>query len=246
MAQTLTQPDAPPARVRELRGIIFQSDGHSTIGAWFIRPVESLDRWVAGMYENGYWTSLAMHAGIHLVLEDGREVVAEQLVGTWHNDFVSGLNWTDVADFRKRDHENGWDVTIPATAFRGIDERAVDQTVQRLNTIQGHPFVGEDCTAFVERAFGGRRMFADSPLLQTLGFGARIGDPALPLLRPDARLDPRAERLLRGASLRRLPDALSSSEAPNARFQARRLAVAALVGGGAGLALAQLAGKRLP
>ncbi len=230
--------------MRELRGIIFQSDGHSAIGAWFIRPVESIDRWVAGLYENGYRASLAMHAGIRLVLEDGREMVAEQLVGTWRNDFVSGLNWTEIANFRKRDHENGWDVTIPATAFRGVDDRVVDETVRRLNVIQGHPFVGEDCTAFIERAFGGRRMFADSPLLQALGIGARVGDPALPLLRHDAHLDPRAETLLRAKTLRRLPDALSSFEAPNARLLGRRMAVAALAGGGVGLALAELDARR--
>ena len=41
--------------------------------------------------------SLAMHAGIHLDLEDGREYVAEQLVGSFYLDFRNGLNWTPVA-----------------------------------------------------------------------------------------------------------------------------------------------------
>src|SRR3712207_8873501 len=53
-------------------------------------------------------------------------------------------------------------------------------------------FFREDCTDFVERAVGGRRLFADSPLLRALGTGVRVGDPALPLLRRDVRLEPRA------------------------------------------------------
>ena len=37
------------ARVVELRGIIFQSDASSMVGAVFIRPIESFDRWQAGL-----------------------------------------------------------------------------------------------------------------------------------------------------------------------------------------------------
>jgi hypothetical protein len=122
-----------------------------------------------------------MHAGLHVVMADGREFVAEQLLGGWYMDLVSGLSWTPIETFRTRDR-GGWDVTVPATAFRGIDKQAEVEAVAELNRIQGHPFVGEDCTAFVERAFHGRRMFADSPLLSLFGVRARIGDPALPLL----------------------------------------------------------------
>src|SRR6185437_5079399 len=67
----------------------------------------------------------------------------------------------------------------------------------------------------IERAFGKRRMFADSPTAQSLGFGVRVGDPALALLKPDARLDPNAERLLRADFLRRLPDPTAEWNSPN-------------------------------
>jgi hypothetical protein len=49
-----------------------------------------------------------------------------------------------------------------------------------------------------QRAFGKRRMFADSPTARWLGFGLRVGDPALPLLRSEARLNEQAKFLLRG------------------------------------------------
>jgi hypothetical protein len=83
--------------------------------------------------------------------------------------------------------------------------------------------VGEDCTQFVERAFGGRRLFADSPVLQVLGIGARVGDPALPLLRPEATLEPRVARLLRADAIRALPDPLAGADAPNVRSWLGRL-----------------------
>ena len=74
--------------------------------------------------------------------------------------------------------------------------------------IEGHPFIGEDCTAFVERAFGGRRLFADSPVLRRVGIGVRISDPALPLLRSDAQLDEQARRYLQFDKIKHLPDAV--------------------------------------
>jgi hypothetical protein len=217
---------SPPSRVVQLRGVIFQSDDGSSIGAWFIRPVETFDRWLAGADRKAPadFPKLAMHAGLHVVLDDGREMVGEQLVGTAHDDFVSGLHWTPIEQFRKRDRA-GWDVTIPATAFRGIDDAAVAHAVSRLNTIRGHPFLGEDCTAFVERVFE-RRLFADSPILRTIGIGARIGDPALPLLRPDVTLDRRTADLIRSDVASRLPDALAGPEAPNIRLWGKWLAVA--------------------
>jgi len=211
-----------PGRVESIRGVVFQSDGQSTIGRTFIRPVEALDRWIVGVLPRPGEPSLAMHAGIHVVLDGGRDYVAEQLVGSFYMDFRNGLNWTPFHDFSQRDR-GGWDVTVPATAFRGVDQRIVDQTVERLNGIEGHPFVGEDCTAFIERAFGGRRLFADSPLLRSFGVGARIGDPALPLLRPDAQLDDDAIRMLQFDTIKSLPDALADAESPNVRLWARRL-----------------------
>ena len=107
-------------------------------------------------------------------------------------------------------------MTVPATAFRGIDDAVVAGVVAYLNAVAGRPFAGEDCTEFVERAFGGRRLFGDSPTARNLGFGLRVGDPALPLLRPDARLDARATRLLRVETVRAQPDALAGHDAPNA------------------------------
>jgi len=66
-------------------------------------------------------------------------------------------------------------------------------------------------------------MFADSPTGRLLGFDLRVGDPALPLLRPDACLDRKAECLLRANMIRGLPDAATEWDAPNARLIARRL-----------------------
>jgi hypothetical protein len=211
-----------PGRIASIRGIVFQSDGRSTIGRMFIRPVEALDRWIAGLLPKPGEPSLAMHAGIHIVLEDGRDYVAEQLVGSFYMDFRNGLNWTPFQDFSQRDR-GGWDVTVPATAFRHVDEVVEAETLRNLNQIEGHPFIGEDCTAFIERAFGGRRLFADSPLVRWFGVGMRIGDPALPLLRPDANLDPDARGLLQFDTIRRLPDALADVGAPNVRLWMHRL-----------------------
>ena len=166
-----------PGHVTALRGVIFQSDTSSFNGRLIIRPIETFDRWQAGLLG---WHSgdapLAMHAGLHVALEDGREFVAEQLVGSWFEDFDDGLNWTPLPNFQTRE-ASGWDLTVPATAFRGIDEAAVAAAVAFLNRATGDPFFGEDCTQFVERAFGGRRLFGDSPTARSLGFGLRVGDP---------------------------------------------------------------------
>jgi hypothetical protein len=218
-----------PGRVTSIRGIVFQSDGRSTIGRLFIRPFEALDRWIVGILPKPGEPSLAMHAGIHVELDGGREYVVEQLVGSWYLDFRNGLNWTPYADFAKRDR-GGWDVTVPATSFRQVDERAAAQTLERLNAIDGHPFFGEDCTAFIERAFGGRRMFADSPLLRWFGVGVRIGDPALPLFRPDAQLEGRSRELLEFDGIKALPDAGANASSPNAQLWAHRLLPLVLLG----------------
>lgn len=196
--------------------MIFQSDGKSTIGRLLIRPLEALDRWITGILPRPGEPTLAMHAGLHVVVEGEGEFVAEQLVGNLYLNFRNGLNWTPLHSFRQRDR-GGWDVTVPAVCFRRVDNALVDETIQRLNAIEGHPFLGEDCTAFIERAFGKHRMFADSPLLRALGVGVRIGDPALPLLRPDVQLDPNAAAQLQCEALKKLPDALAGADSPNAR-----------------------------
>ncbi len=224
-----------PGTVTVIRGIIFQSDGQSTIGRIVIRPLEALDRWVARVLPSPSEPTLAMHAGIHVVIDGEREFVAEQLVGTLYLNFRNGLNWTPLQKFRARDR-GGWDVTVPATAFRAIDAAAEAEAVRCLNSIEGHPFLGEDCTAFIERAFGDRRMFADSPLLGPFGIAVRIGDPALPLLRPDAQLDARARELLQFDEIKNLPDALADARSPNARnWLVQRWLPAAAVGAAVGV-----------
>ena len=217
-----------PGRVAELRGIIFQSDAVNVLGAWIIRPVETLDMQLAGLGRTPGSPPLAMHAGLHVALEDGREFVVEQLFGTPREDFLDGLNWTPLATFRARDH-SGWDVTVPATAFRQVDQDVVRQVVEFLNSIRGRPFFGEDCTTLIERAFGRRRLFADSPTAQALGFGMRVGDPALALLKPKVRLDQNAERLRRADLLRALPDPTTEWDSPNGHLVIRRAFVWVLV-----------------
>ncbi|HLZ32256.1 MAG TPA: hypothetical protein VKV73_33450 [Chloroflexota bacterium] len=179
-----------------------------------------------------------MHAGIHVVIDGQREFVAEQLVGNLYLNFRNGLNWTPLDNFRQRDR-GGWDVTVAAHCFRTLDDAVVEATTRRLNSIVGHAFVGEDCTAFIERAFGKRRLFADSPLLRYLGVGVRIGDPALPLLCPDAQLDPGASGKLQFDVIKNLPDALADADSPNARnWLLQRWLPALLLGGAVGLGVA--------
>ncbi|MBW0001428.1 MAG: hypothetical protein JO015_20225 [Verrucomicrobia bacterium] len=218
----LFKPDHPadprsrPGKVRNIRGIVFQSDNLSVLGNWIIRPIEMLDRRLAGLGKNPFGPPLAIHSGVLVEMDDGRQYVAEQLFGTPAEDFTDALNWTPVKKFRERDHR-GWDVTVPATAFRNIDRKAISEAITFLNQVKGKPFFGEDCTTFVERVFNKRRIFADSPSARLLGFGVRVGDPALPLLRPDAVLDPKAEFLLRATNLRKLPDPTTGWNAPNWR-----------------------------
>ncbi len=217
-----------PGRVVALKGIIFQSDATSLNGALLIRPIEAFDRWQAGLVRAPGEAPLAMHAGLHTALEDGREFVAEQLVGSWFEDFDDGLNWTPVEKFRGREGA-GWDATVPATCFRAVDDAVVARVVAYLNTIQGRPFFGEDCIQFIERAFGGQRLFGDSPTGLALGFGLRVADPALPLLRPGVKLDQRAAYLLRAETVQAQPDPLTGYDAPNARLWLGRVIVWSVV-----------------
>ncbi|MBV9171285.1 MAG: hypothetical protein JOZ81_14505 [Chloroflexi bacterium] len=218
-----------PGNVTALKGVIFQSDGSSTIGRLFIRPFETLDRAISGILPQPGEPSLAMHAGLHVEIDNNREYVVEQLVGSWYMDFRNGLNWTPIEDFRKRDR-GGWDVTLPGPAFRGVTDQVVEQTTQRLNMIEGQPFMGEDCTAFIERAFGRRRVFADSPVLRLLRIAARVGDPALPLLRPEASLDDRAAGLLAFERIKTLPDADADPSSVNVSLWLGRAAPTAALG----------------
>jgi hypothetical protein len=223
-----------PGLVVKLHGVIVQSDKTSLLGAWFIRPIEMLDLHLAGIGREVDDKPLAMHAGLHVELEDGREFVVEQLFGTPREDFVDGLHWTPLETFRARDHD-GWDATIPPTCFRRIDENIASDVIEFVNHIEGRPFFGEDCTNLVERAFGKRRLFADSPTARMLGFGMRVGDPALMLLRTDLQLDPETERLVRADILRALPDPTTEWDSPNGHLWIRRglviLGVIAIIAG---------------
>jgi len=153
------------------------------------------------------------------------------------------LNWTPLETFRARDHA-GWDVTIPPTDFRKIDQNVICEVIEFLNRIEGRPFFGEDCTGLVERAFGKRRLFADSPTARLIGFGMRVGDPALLLLRSNAEFDPETEGLIRADVLRRLPNPTTDWDAPNGRLWIKRgllaLGMVALAAG-----LKSLFGRRL-
>jgi hypothetical protein len=178
--------------------------------------------WVAVLRPNRRGPPLAIHAGLPVALDEGRDFVDEQLVGSTHKDLQDGLCWTPIERFRARDR-GGWDVTVPATAFRGVTDEIVRETVQSLNDIEGAPFYAEDCTGLIERAFGTRQLFADSPTLRALGIRGRLGDPAMPLLRPAAALDYRARRLLRADLLSRLPGPGYGSEPRAARVWGARI-----------------------
>jgi hypothetical protein len=238
--EVTTAPSTPPSqldqpgRVIKLHGVIVQSDKASWLGAWFIRPIEMLDLHLAGIGRDIDEEPLAMHAGLHVELEDGREFVVEQLFGTPREDFVNGLNWTPLETFKARDHK-GWDATIHPTCFRKIDEKIVSEVIEFVNHIEGRPFFGEDCTNLVERAFGKRRLFADSPTARMLGFGMRVGDPALALLRTDVQLDPKTERLIRADILRALPEPTTDWDSPNGHLWIKRflliLGIIAIIAG---------------
>jgi hypothetical protein len=112
-----------PGRVVKLHGVIVQSDKTSWLGAWFIRPVEMLDLHLAGMDREIGSEPLAIHAGLHVELEDGRRFVVEQLFGTPGANFVNGLNWTS-SDIQGAGPCR-LDVTIPPTDFRKIDQNII-------------------------------------------------------------------------------------------------------------------------
>ena len=117
-----------------------------TVGAIFIRPIESFDRWRAGLARTRPATGpLAMHAGpARRVLKDGREFVAEQLVGTLFEDFKDALNWTPLERFRTREAA-GWDLQrFPQPRSGPSTTRSWSQKSSHTSTrrIPGRPFVG--------------------------------------------------------------------------------------------------------
>ena len=225
----------PPGRVEKLLGVIFQCDASSLLGDIFIRPAESLDLCFAGLRKvphQGPQAPLAMHAGLHVVLDDGRHFVVEQLAGGWREWLVDGLHWTPLEAFREREEldKGGWDATVPIEQFRQVDDHARNFAVTSLHHIRGRAFLQEDCTGFIGRVFGTqRRLFADSAILRWLGFDLRSGEPAMPLLRRDADLEPEVEARLHGNILRRLPDPVAESGSVSLRQLHHRLVIGAAI-----------------
>src|SRR2546425_8580399 len=121
-----------PGKVTAIRGVVFQSDGRSTVGRLFIRPMEALDRWVAGILPDRGDPQLAMHAGLHVEIDGSREYVAEQLVGSLYLDFRNGLNWTPFEKFRERDRGGGA-ATVRANHLRRADHPPPPATAPRAH-----------------------------------------------------------------------------------------------------------------
>jgi len=183
---------------------VFQCDADDPISGLIIRPIQQLSRWLRRR-DGGRprpRVPLANHAGIRVrvACPDGRvrTYVVEQLTSTARQHFVNGLSWTPWKEFKAR-QAGGWDVTVPATAFEGVEAADIPVAMERLNHLVGQPFYGEICTALIERVFGGRRLFEDVEVLDRLvpGPGLRIPEPAAPIFKPDAQLSRRARQLLR-------------------------------------------------
>jgi hypothetical protein len=125
-----------PERVVKLHGVIVQSDKTSWLGAWFIRPVEMLDLHLAGIGREIGSEPLAIHAGLHVELKDGRRSVVEQLFETSRENFVNGLNWTPLETFKARDHA-GWDVTI-APSLKSLRRSRLPRHLRRKRKYSFH------------------------------------------------------------------------------------------------------------
>jgi hypothetical protein len=209
-----------PGEVVGIEGVVFQCDADDLVSGLLIRPVQGLSRRLRGapVQRSSPGVPLANHAGIRVRVRgaDGRvrRYVVEQLNGTLVQNVANGLCWTPWRDFRLREG-GGWDVTIPATAFQGVDGQDVWHAIKMLNTEGGQPFYREVCTAFIERVFGGRRMFGHIEILDRLvpGPGPRIPEPAAPLLKAESKLSRRAKHLLQVDDLRALEAQLAYADA---------------------------------
>jgi hypothetical protein len=219
-----------PGQVVGIDGIVFQCDADDTISGLLIRPVQELSRRLRGRgrQDLSRGVPLANHAGIRVRIAhaDGRVrlYVVEQLNGTLVQNVTNALSWTPWRAFKEREGRRGWDVTVPPTVFQGVEPADVSGAVDSLNRETGRPFIGEFCTQFIERTFGGRRLFDDVELLDRLvpGPGPRIPEPAAPLLEQHAPLSPRARYLLRVDQLPSVHTALESARATPDAATARR------------------------
>jgi hypothetical protein len=201
---TSASPSDRPGQVIEVEGVVFQCDADDSVSGLLVRPLQELSRRLRRRARDPVLPGvpLANHAGVRvrIACPDGtvRRYVVEQLNGTLVQNMFNALSWTPWRDFKAREG-NGWDVTVPAEAFDGIEPADVRAARDILNHETGQPFYYEVCTAFIERVFGGRQMFDGVEILDRLvpGPGPRIPEPAAPRFKPNAVLHRRARYLLR-------------------------------------------------
>lgn len=201
---TSANPSHRPGPVVEVEGVVFQCDADDSVSGLLVRPLQELSRRLRGRPRHPFLPGvpLANHAGIRvrIACPDGsvRRYVVEQLNGTLVQNVFNALSWTSWRDFKAR-QGNGWDVTVPAEAFEGVEPADVRRARDILNYETGQPFYYEVCTAFVERVFGGRQLFDAVEILDLLvpGPGPRIPEPAAPRFKSGADLPRRARVLLR-------------------------------------------------
>jgi hypothetical protein len=212
-----------PGWVVAIDGIVFQCDVDHPVSALLIRPIEELSRRFRGRSRRAgsRGVPLANHAGIRVRIArgDGRveRYVVEQQTGTLEQHVANALSWTPWREFKLREGRGGWDVTVPAMAFEGIEPADVAAAIEALNREPGRPFYREICTAFIERIFGGRQLFDDVEVLDWLvpGPGPRIPEPAAPRFKSNARLSRRARYLLRVDELPSVHAAVAAARAPD-------------------------------
>jgi hypothetical protein len=201
---TTAHPSHRPGPVIEVEGVVFQCDADDSVSGLFVRPLQELSRRLRGRPRHPLLPGvpLANHAGIRVrvACPDGsvQRYVVEQLNGTLVQSVFNALSWTPWRDFRAR-QGTGWDVTVPAEAFEGVEPADVRGALDILNHETGQPFYYEVCTAFIERVFGGHQLFDGIEILDRLvpGPGPRIPEPAAPRFKSKANLPRRARYLLR-------------------------------------------------
>jgi hypothetical protein len=210
-----------PGQVVAIDGVVFQCDIDHPVSSLLIRPIEELSRRFRGLgaatLSGG--VPLANHAGIRVRIRgaDGRirPYVVEQQTGTLAQTLDNALSWTSWYAFKMREGRGGWDATVPATAFEGIEPADVARAIDALNQETGRAFYREVCSSFIERIFGGRQLFDDVEVLDWLvpGPGPHIPEPATPRLKPNARLSRRARYLLRVDELPGVHSAVGAAQA---------------------------------
>src|SRR5438874_3512748 len=132
-----------PGRVFRIDGIVFQCDADHPISSLFIRPIEELSARFRGRSPRAGSSGvpLANHAGIRVRIagDDGRAhpFVVEQQAGTLAQNVANALSWTPWREFKEREGRGGWDVTVPPTAFDGVEPGDVLAAIDALNREPG-------------------------------------------------------------------------------------------------------------